>query len=95
MADLEQAKRLARHVEWAARWVPFETQCLARAVALSSALRRKGLAHVVVFAARPIDQRTSDDTLHAWVEVDGEKVIGNLPGQWIELLRCGDAAGLS
>jgi hypothetical protein len=34
--------------------------------------------------------RGSEDDLHAWVEVNGNKVIGDLPGEWVETLRIGD-----
>jgi len=53
-------------------------------------LRRKRLAHTMVFAVRPARMRGSEDDLHAWVEVNGNKVIGDLPGEWVETLRIGD-----
>lgn len=83
------ARRLAAHVDWAARLLPMSTKCLPRAMALSWILRSQGLAHCIIFAVRPAAQRGHNDDLHAWVEVDGEKVIGDLPGPWIELLRLG------
>jgi hypothetical protein len=85
-----QARCLAAHVEWAAKWVPFSTKCLPRAMALSWILRRKRIAHVVVFAVRPAALRGSDDQLHAWVEHAGETLIGDLPGPWVETLRLGE-----
>ena len=88
--DLREAKRLAAHVEWGARWLPFPTKCLPRAMALSWILRRRNLSHTVVFAVRPASQRGLDDDLHAWVEVEGNKIIGDLPGEWVETLRLGD-----
>jgi hypothetical protein len=88
--DLAEAKRLAAHVDWGARLLPFPTKCLPRAMALSRMLRRKRLAHTMVFAVRPARMRGSDDDLHAWVEVSGNKVIGDLPGEWVETLRIGD-----
>lgn len=87
--DLAEAKRIAAHVEWGARRLPFATKCLPRAMALSWMLRRRRVAHVVVFAVRPAHLRGSDDDLHAWVEVGGEKIIGDLPGPWLETLRIG------
>ncbi len=84
-ADVE-ARRLAAHVEWAARLLPFSTKCLPRAMALSWMLRSRGVGHILVFAARPLERRGSDDQLHAWVEVGGERIIGDLPGPWIEIL---------
>lgn len=88
--DLFEAKCLAAHVEWGARLLPFPTKCLPRAMALSWMLRRRNLPHTVVFAVRPASRRGSDDDLHAWVDVDGERVIGDLPGEWVETLRLGD-----
>lgn len=86
------ARRSAAHVEWAARLLPFSTKCLPRAMALSWILRRQSVAHAVVFAVRPRAQRDSDDQLHAWVEIGAEKVLGDLPGPWIETLRVGTSA---
>ena len=82
-------RRLAAHVEWAAKLLPFSTKCLPQAMALSWMLRAKGVGHELVFAARPLEQRGSSDSLHAWVEVGGERIIGDLPGPWIETLRLG------
>ena len=84
-----EARRLARQVERAATRLPFETKCLARAMALSWLLRRRHLRHTVVFAVRPPSQRDSADALHAWVEIEGETIIGDLPGPWLEALRLG------
>ncbi|HEY6662611.1 MAG TPA: lasso peptide biosynthesis B2 protein [Sphingomicrobium sp.] len=84
-----EARRLARQVERAAAWLPFETKCLARAMALSWILRRRRIGPAVVFAVRPAALRSSKDDLHAWVEVAGETIIGDLPGAWIETLRLG------
>jgi hypothetical protein len=62
---------------------------LSRAMALSWLLRRKQIAHAVVFAVRPDHLRSGPDPLHAWVEIEGMKVIGDLPGPWLETLRLG------
>lgn len=82
-------RRLAAMVEQAARRLPFETKCLPRAITLSWILRRRKIAHSVVFAVRPEGQRDLPDALHAWIEVGGSKVLGDLPGPWIETLRLG------
>ena len=84
-----EARRLASQVERAAARMPFSTKCLPRAMALSWLLRRKGIGHTVVFAIRPPDLRNSPDALHAWVEVAGAKVLGDIPGPWLETLRLG------
>jgi hypothetical protein len=83
------AHRFAAHVEWAARLLPFSTKCLPRAMALSWILRSMGIAHCVTFAVRPAEHGGSDDQLHAWVDVAGETIIGELPGPWVETLRLG------
>ena len=84
-----EARRLAADVEWGARRLPFDTKCLPRAMALSWLLRRRGIGHALVLAARPADLRDSADALHAWVEVDGAVILGDLPGPWVETLRLG------
>jgi hypothetical protein len=85
-----EARRLARQVERAAAWLPFETKCLVRAMALSWRLRRRRIRHAVVFAVRPPPLRDAPDALHAWVEIEAETIIGDLPGPWLETLRLGD-----
>ena len=88
-ADPAGARKLAADVEWAARRLPFGTKCLPRAMALSWMLRGKSLPNTVVIAVRPNQLRQSPDALHAWVEVEGETILGELPGPWIETLRIG------
>lgn len=80
---------LARHVERAASRLPFETKCLPRAMALSWMLRRRGIGHAIVLAARPASRRDAGDDLHSWVEKGGFTLIGELPGPWIEVWRTG------
>jgi aryl-alcohol dehydrogenase-like predicted oxidoreductase len=87
--SLEVARGLAADVEWAARRLPHEVKCLPKSMALSWMLRRRQVAHAVVIAVRPDQLRQSPDALHAWVEVRGARVIGDLPGPWIETLRLG------
>ena len=87
---LTEAQRIARQVDWGAERLPFMTKCLPRAIALSSILRRKRISHAVVIAARPSNLRGDSDTLHAWVEVSGARILGDLPGPWIETLRQGE-----
>ena len=85
--EMAAARGLAADVEWAAKRLPFATKCLPRAMALSWMLRRLRIAHSVVIAVRPDQDRRSPDALHAWVEVGGERVTGDLPGPWIETAR--------
>lgn len=82
-----KARRWALHVERAAAHLPFGLLCLPRAMALSWLLRRRAIPHQLVIAARPADQRDGRDDLHAWVESDGNIVMGALPGPWIETVR--------
>lgn len=86
---VEIGRRLAADIEWAASRLPFGTKCLPRAMALSWILRRRNLRHSVVIAVRPSQLRASPDALHAWIEVEGQKIIGDLPGPWIEIARLG------
>ena len=87
---LDRAVRLARHVERAAARLPFPSKCLPQAMALSWMLRRRGIAHTLIFAVRPPEMRGAADALHAWVEVAGKRLIGDLPGPWIVSLRLGE-----
>lgn len=85
-----EAHSLARHVERAATRLPFQTRCLCRAVALSLMLRRRGIAHSLIIASRPLGRREGEeDALHAWVESGGKIVLGELAGPWIEAARFG------
>ena len=86
---LKSGRSIAQQVMWAAHKLPFQTTCLSHAMALSWLLRRRSIRHVVVFAARPAGQRAETDALHAWVEVGGKRIIGDLPGPWLETLRLG------
>jgi hypothetical protein len=88
--DRAEAKRQAARIERAAQVLPFHIKCLPRAMALSWVLRARMIRHSVVFAVRPAQFRGSLDDLHAWVEVEGEKVLGDLPGSWAELHRIGE-----
>jgi len=81
-----EARRLARHVDRAAGRLPLAAKCLPRAIALARMLRRRGIPHVLVIAARPGPLRGGEDDLHAWIAVEGLIVLGNLPGPWACLL---------
>jgi hypothetical protein len=86
---LEEARHRAADIEWAAKRLPFSVKCLPRAMALSWKLKQLRIAHSVVIAVRPSQLRHAPDSLHAWVEVGGEKILGALPGPWIETVRLG------
>ena len=89
--EWREARRLAIHVDRAASRLPGTAACLPRAMALSVMLRRARQPHALVIAARPAAYAGSGDRLHAWVEQSGERLIGDLPGPWIETLRLGAA----
>lgn len=78
---------LARHLQRAAQRLPFESKCLPRAMALGRMLGRRGIAHHMVIGARPAQQRKGTDDLHAWIEVDGTVILGELPGPWAIIHR--------
>jgi hypothetical protein len=82
-AALTQARQLAAHVRRGAGRLPFLTKCLPQALALSQMLRRRQIAHNLIIAVRPDAARTGADDLHAWIELDGAIVLGDLPGPWL------------
>lgn len=84
-----EALEVAALVDRAAALLPFHSKCLPRAIALSRMLRRRGIRHTLVIAVRPEHLRNAADGLHAWIEVDGAKILGDLPGPWFETLRLG------
>ena len=86
-ADPAEARWLAAHVMRAAWRLPFKVKCLPQAMALSWQMRRRRLAHTIVFAVRPPAARKGDDALHAWVESEAKVILGDLPGPWIEIYR--------
>ncbi len=71
-----EAHRLARVVERGGFRLPVKTLCLPRAMALHWMLRRRGIASALVFAVLPGQRRGSLNDLHAWVEQNGEIILG-------------------
>lgn len=86
-ADPAAVHRLAAHVARAAQRLPFDVKCLPQAMALSWQMRRRKIAHTIVFAARPAGLRAGDHALHAWVERESKVILGELPGPWMEIYR--------
>lgn len=72
---LALARWLGRCVDRAAGYLPGTSRCLPRAVALHWMLRLKGIPAQTVIAFK-IGDRSGADAYHAWVELDGEMVIG-------------------
>ena len=87
--DLADAKIWAAHVERAALRLPLSTKCLPLAIALSRILRASLIPHRVVIAHQVGTDHGEEnpDMLHAWLEVHGEIILGDLPGEWHEILR--------
>lgn len=70
------ARYLAHAVDRTASRLPFETKCLPRAMALHAMLRRRGARSQIVIAVLQGVARGTMDDLHAWVESQGEVLIG-------------------
>ena len=70
--------RLAHAVERAARRLPGVYKCLPRALALHWMLRRRQRPSELVIAVLPGPRRGTIDDLHAWVEMTGAVLIGEL-----------------
>lgn len=87
--DPVAARRLTAQVNRAGSRLPFTTKCLPRAMALSWLLQHARSPHRLVLAVRPPELRGGEDDLHAWIEVDGHIVLGDLPGPWLRLLDQG------
>lgn len=66
---------IGERVERAAARLPFETKCLARAVATQCLARAFGLPARLVIAVRRRDA-ADNDRFHAWVEQGGRFVVG-------------------
>lgn len=85
--QLAEARQLAAHVRRGAARLPIPAKCLPQALALSWMLRRRRIAHRLTIAVRPTEARSSSDNLHAWIEMDGVIVLGELPGPWLALFN--------
>lgn len=73
---LVQAHWLGRCVDRAARYLPGTSRCLPKAVALHWMLRLRKIPAQTVIAFKTED-RSGEDAYHAWVELDGQMVIGH------------------
>lgn len=54
-------------------------------MALSRMLKRRRIVHKLAIAVRPATKRQGTDDLHAWVEVEGQVILGDLPGPWVPI----------
>jgi|SRR5579884_286022 len=68
-----QRLRLGRAVMRTLARLPSDSRCLVRSLVLLRLLARRGVAAVLVIAARPGDPDRLD--AHAWVEVEGQPVL--------------------
>lgn len=69
------ARTLARSVERACRWLPGTSRCLPKAVTLQWLMRWHRIPATTVIAFKIAD-RSGADAYHAWVELEGEMLIG-------------------
>jgi len=81
LAAAAEQVRLAQQIGWAvgvwARRVPWDSRCLAQALAATAMLRRRGLEGTVSFGAGRIDG--AEFSAHAWLRV-GPCMITGGPG---------------
>ncbi len=66
---------IGRYVSRAARWVPLGS-CLTQGLAAQVVLARRGHPSTLRFGARKVDGQFQ---AHAWVEVNGQIVVGGNP----------------
>lgn len=89
----DATRLLARAVVRGAARLPLETKCLPRAIALHTLLRRSGRASQLVIGVLGSSGRDGKtgalEDLHAWVEAQGEIVIGALEEPFHPLVRFG------
>lgn len=79
-APLERGVRNAvqsavNQIDRACLRLPGTSRCLPRAIALGWLLRKRSLPLLTVIAFSKVD-RTGEDAYHAWVECNGEMLIG-------------------
>lgn len=75
-AEEAEARRVARLVDMAARYTPWESKCLVRAVMVRLFLGFYGISYVIYLGVKKSDNDTQDMMAHAWVCVGGRVVIG-------------------
>jgi hypothetical protein len=72
LADNVEAVRFGRAVTKALRPLPTDTRCLMRSLVLVGVLARRGIDCTLVLGVRP----GGDFAAHAWVERNGQTVLG-------------------
>ena len=83
----QRDRYLSRVVDRAASRLPCACRCLPRAMALHAMLTRRGKRTTLVIGVLPGPRRGHLDDLHAWVELDGEVLIGASPEPYAVLVR--------
>lgn len=73
-ADLERARAIRWAIAAAARRLPFETACLARALAAHALCREEGLAPILHMGAERGQQGRAET--HAWLTAAGIPITG-------------------
>lgn len=79
----------ARVLSRALSHLPFKFKCLPAAMALHWMLHRRKRPSQIVLAALPREARVGRDDLHAWTELGGEVLIGQLEANHYPLIRFG------
>ena len=87
----EADRLLALAVVRAAVRLPGNYKCLPQAIALHWMLRRRRRPSDLVIATLPGERRGGQDQLHAWVEMGGAILIGELDRPYYPLSRFGGA----
>jgi Transglutaminase-like superfamily len=80
-------RELAAAVARAAVRLPGGAKCLPQAIALHWMLRLRQRPSQLVIATLPGTDRGGLDSLHAWIEVDGEVLLGKLDQPFQPLIR--------
>lgn len=79
-AALAEARRVSAMVDAVARHLPLRALCLEQAIAIRAMLARRGVPVVVTLgvARTAGGRRSADRAAHAWVDVAGQTVAGEV-----------------
>ncbi|GGD41048.1 lasso peptide biosynthesis B2 protein [Croceicoccus pelagius] len=80
------ARQCAAAVRRAAFRLP-GTLCLPQAIGLRWMMERRGMDSTVVVGIRPAGERGTAHDLHAWVELNGQTILGDSDGMHASLLQ--------
>ena len=72
-AQLEQAKTIGRAVVTAARYTPWDSNCLAQVLTAQRMLEQKHIAGMFFLGVKKDEQKLG---AHAWLQVDGQILTG-------------------